>query len=123
MIRTVAPLVMAAWASASSVASLPCAFCTEHWDGVRPARARACCRYGASNSVYLAEETVSGRMTATLPLPSLARGFNVVMAEKVRFSELSEADGVAEEPELLPLLALVDEELLQAAAARHTASD
>jgi hypothetical protein len=59
-----------------------------------------------------------------LPLPSGARGFNVVMAEKVRFSELSETDGVAaEELELLPLLALVEAELLQAAAARHTASD
>jgi hypothetical protein len=47
------------------------------------------------------------------------------MAEKVRFSELIEIDGVAaEEPELLlPLLAVVDAELLQAAAARHTASD
>jgi hypothetical protein len=46
------------------------------------------------------------------------------MAEKVRVSELSETDGVAaEELELLPLLALEDEELLQAAAARHTASD
>jgi hypothetical protein len=46
------------------------------------------------------------------------------MAEKVRFSELSETDGVAiEELELLPLLALVEAELLQAAAARHTASD
>jgi len=46
------------------------------------------------------------------------------MAENVRFSELSETDGVAaEELELLPLLALVEAELLQAAAARHTASD
>jgi hypothetical protein len=48
----------------------------------------------------------------------------VVIAEKVRFSELTEMDGVApEELELLLLLALEDEELLQAAAARHTASD
>ncbi|HEX2819568.1 MAG TPA: hypothetical protein VHO07_05285 [Streptosporangiaceae bacterium] len=48
----------------------------------------------------------------------------MVIAEKVRFSELTEMDGVApEELELLLLLALEDEELLQAAAARHTASD
>jgi len=48
----------------------------------------------------------------------------VVMAEKVRFSEPIETVGViAEELELLLLLALVGEELLQAAAARHTASD
>jgi hypothetical protein len=48
------------------------------------------------------------------------------MAEKVRSSELSETAGVAAEElelELLPLLALVDEELLHAAAVRHTASD
>jgi hypothetical protein len=45
------------------------------------------------------------------------------MAEKVRFSELIETVGVAEELEVLLLLALVEAELLQAAAARHTASD
>jgi hypothetical protein len=46
------------------------------------------------------------------------------MAEKVRLSELIETVGViAEELELLLLLAVEDEELLQAAAARHTASD
>jgi hypothetical protein len=48
------------------------------------------------------------------------------MAEKVRFSELTEMDGVIpDELELLvlPLLAVEEEELLQAAAARHTASD
>ena len=48
----------------------------------------------------------------------------MVMAEKVRLSELIETVGViAEELELLLLLAVEDEELLQAAAARHTASD
>ena len=40
-------------------------------------------RYGASNSVYRAEETVSGRMAATLPLPRAARGFSAAIAEKV----------------------------------------
>jgi hypothetical protein len=46
------------------------------------------------------------------------------MAEKVRFSELIETVGVApEELAVLLLLTLGEEELLQAAAARHTASD
>jgi hypothetical protein len=45
------------------------------------------------------------------------------MAEKVRFSELTETVGVIAEELELVLLALVEEELLQAAAARHTASD
>jgi hypothetical protein len=75
--------------------------------------------------VYLAEETVSGRMAATLPLPSAARGFSADIAEKVRLSWASETDTEAPEPELA-----VDDELvlllvllLQAAAARHKASD
>ena len=37
MISTLAPLVMASCASVSSVASLPCAFCTENCDGDSPA--------------------------------------------------------------------------------------
>ena len=41
MIRTLAPLVMAAWASESSVASLPWAFWTENCEVDRPARASA----------------------------------------------------------------------------------
>jgi hypothetical protein len=55
----------------------------------------------------------------------VASGFSAVIAEKVRFSELIEIDGVAADAAgvLAPLLAVVDEELLQAAAARHTASD
>ena len=67
---------------------------------------------------------MSGRIAATFPLPIEARGFSVAIAEKVRFSELIETTGTAvDEPVLLPLLALVEAELLQAAAARHTASD
>ena len=37
MIRTLAPLVMAVWASDSSVESLPCAFCTVNCEDDRPA--------------------------------------------------------------------------------------
>src|ERR1700722_5035587 len=125
MIRTLAPLVMASWASESSVESLPCAFTTEYCEGVSPAVARAWDRYGASNSVYRAEDTVSGRMTATLPLPAAARGFSEAIALKVRSSWPTEIDGTVPaeleevEPELLDELP----ELLQAAAARHKARD
>jgi hypothetical protein len=67
-------------------------------------------------------------MAATLPLPSAASGFRAVIAEKVRVSELTEIDGTIAPEELeaeaeVPLPALVEEELLQAAAARHKASD
>ena len=75
--------------------------------------------------MYLAEVTVSGRMTATLPLPALASGLRDDMAEKVRLSELTDMDGTAPLELLLvpPVLVLEDVELLQAAAARHKASD
>src|SRR5580658_2407138 len=125
MIRTLAPLVMSSWASESSVASLPWAFTTEYCDGVSPAVARAWLRYGASNSVYRAEETVSGRMTPTLPLPRAARGFRSAIASKVRSSWPIEICGTApvELVELAVELADGLDELLQAAAARHRASD
>ena len=73
---------MSAWASVNWVEVLPCAFCTENCDEERPAVDRALDRYGASNSVYRADETVSGRMTPTLPLPLEASGFSCAMAEK-----------------------------------------
>src|ERR1700761_9337914 len=124
MIKMLAPLVMASCASESSVASLPCAFTTENCEVDRPARARAWDRYGASNSVYRAEVTVSGRMTATLPLPRPASGLSCDMADMVRLRALTEIDGTAAELELpLPVPALDDEELLQPAAARHKATD
>jgi hypothetical protein len=66
---------------------------------------------------------VSGRIAATFPLPIEASGFSVAIAEKVRLSELIEIDGTAVDEPVLLLLALVEAELLQAAAARHTASD
>jgi hypothetical protein len=79
--------------------------------------------------VYRAEETVSGRRTATLPLPVAASGFSVAIAEKLRSSWLSEIDTAGAELELL--VALDDDVLgvllllllLQAAAARHKATD
>ncbi len=107
------------------MASLPWAFCTVNCEDDRPASVRACVRYGASNSVYRAEETVSGRITATLPLPAAASGFSVDMAEKSRVSWTREIvtdvvllEALAEVVLLVLLLLL----LLQAAAARHKAT-
>src|SRR5260370_1624504 len=104
MTRTLAPLVMAVWASESSVASLPCAFCTVNWEDVRPAAISAWVRYGASNWTYRAEVTVSGRMTATLPLPAAARGFSADIAEKVLSNWVTEID--TDRAELLALAEL-----------------
>src|ERR1700722_9314884 len=70
MISTVAPLVMSDCAMLTCVASLPSAFCTVRFDDGSPAAANAAFRYGASNSAHRADDVVSGRMTATLPLPS-----------------------------------------------------
>ena len=73
---------------------------------------------------------MSGRMTATLPLPAAARGFSAVIAAKDRSNWVTEIVTVVDddEPEaealvLVLVLAVDEEELLQAAAARHKASD
>src|SRR5436305_920267 len=81
-----------AFTSDSSVASLPCAFCTLNCEDVRPAAVSAWVRYGASNWTYRAEVTVSGRMTATLPLPAEARGFRADIAVKLRSNWPTEID-------------------------------
>src|ERR1700728_2129305 len=80
---TLAPLVMADWASLNCVASLPSASSTVRSDEDRPASVNASLRYGASNSTYRVEETVSGRITVTLPLPAAATDFRSAMALKV----------------------------------------
>jgi hypothetical protein len=110
------------------VASLPCAFWTVNCEDDRPAAVSAWVRYGASNWTYRAEVTVSGRITATLPLPAEASGFRADIAEKVRSNWSTEIDTLAPDEELAllelpPLGGLEDEELPQAAAARHKASD
>ena len=79
---TVAPLVMAVWASLNWVASLPSAFCTLYCDVVSPAFGNDSFRYGASNSTYRVDDTVSGRITATLPLPLAARGLSFAIARE-----------------------------------------
>src|ERR1039457_2070332 len=103
MMSTLAPLVMSACAMLSSVASLPCAFWTENSEDDRPAVVRALVRYGASNSVYLAEETVSGRMTPTFPLPLAVIAFSPAIAEKSLVKELALIDGVELEVEPVQL--------------------
>src|ERR1700733_2070515 len=114
---TVAPLVMSVWASLNWVASLPSAFCTTYCDDLSPAFWKDSFRYGASNSTYRVDDTVSGRITATLPLPLAARGLSVAMAENVLSIWLSESCGTA----ALLLLLLPEEpldELPQAATTR-----
>jgi hypothetical protein len=77
--------------------------------------------------VYRAEETVSGKMTATLPLPAAVSGFSTDIADRVRSNWATEIDTVAPLELGLLLLPLEGEEeellLLQAAAARHKATD
>src|ERR1700759_1862214 len=89
---------MSSWASVNWVESLPWAFCTENCDEVRPAVVSALDRYGASNSVYRADETVSGRITPMLPLPLDASGFSDAIAEKSRVKDDVEMLGTLAEP-------------------------
>ena len=119
---TVAPEVMADWASVSWVVSLPWAFWTVKSEVLSPAVVNARVRYGASNSVYRADETVSGRMTATLPLPSAARPVRPFMAVKVLVKEVVERVLGVLAP--LVVVVVVDDELLelQAAASRPPTS-
>ena len=94
----------------------------------RPAAVSAWVRYGASNWTYRAEVTVSGRRTATLPLPAVVSGFRVDIAARPRVNWATEMVTVVPAVErglllLPPLGGLEDEELLHAAAARHRATD
>src|SRR6266568_148433 len=75
---TLAPLVMADCASDSCVASEPSAFSMRKSELVSPAAVNACFRYGASNSTYLVDDVVSGRITATEPLPAAATDLSCV---------------------------------------------
>src|SRR5215831_5024314 len=65
MMRTLAPRLMSAVASFSSVASLPCALSIRNCDWVYPASAKASFRYGASKLTYRVDDVVSGRITPT----------------------------------------------------------
>src|SRR5215472_6990536 len=68
MIRTLAPRLMSAVASFSSVASLPCALSIRYCAWVYPASAKASFRYGASKFTYRVDDVVSGRITPTCRL-------------------------------------------------------
>ena len=61
--------------------------------------------------MYRAEDTVSGRITATLPFPAEATLWRPVMAEKSLVNDVTES-----EPEPLPpdpeVVVVVDDELL-----------
>src|SRR5215475_15728825 len=66
--RTLAPRLMSAVASFSSVWSLPCALSIRYCAWVYPASAKAAFRYGASKLTYRVDDVVSGRITPTCRL-------------------------------------------------------
>src|SRR5580658_9156238 len=68
IMRTLAPRLMSAVASSSSVASLPCALSIRYCAWVYPASAEASFRYGWSKSTYRVDDVVSGRITPTCRL-------------------------------------------------------
>src|SRR5215471_11051323 len=68
MMRTLAPRLMSAVASFSSVASLPCALSIRYCAWVYPASAKAALRYGAPKSTYRVDDVVSGMITPTCRL-------------------------------------------------------
>ena len=59
-----------------------------------PAIANADFKYGASNSVYRVELTVSGRITAMVPLPLATTLFKYFMVDILVLKVLSETVGV-----------------------------
>src|SRR5271165_6780346 len=65
MMRILAPRLMSAVASFSSVASLPCALSIRYCAWVYPASANASFRYGWSKSTHRTDDVVSGRITPT----------------------------------------------------------
>jgi hypothetical protein len=81
IMSTLAPAVISDWASVTNVESLPCAFWTMTCFDERPASFSAFARYGASKAVQRVDDTVSGRITATEPVPLAASGFRAFIAE------------------------------------------
>src|SRR5580704_6517401 len=78
---------MSAWASASSVASLPCALSILNSDELYPAIWKAFVRYGRSELTQRVDEVVSGMSTPTRPLPAACRSFSVAIAAKLTSNE------------------------------------
>src|SRR5215470_8186462 len=112
MIRTLAPRLMSAVASFSSVASLPCALSIRYCAWVYPASAKASFRYGASKLTYRVDDVVSGRITPTCRLlaPLVANwvsGLNCdIVGPMFTVKELMLTFGIV----LEPLAAGVDED-------------
>ena len=82
---------MADWAMLSCVASLPSAFSMVKSDAGQPGGGEGRFRYGASNSTYRVEDTVSGRITVTPPLPAAATDFSCAIAENELSRSLTES--------------------------------
>src|SRR5215469_12188580 len=66
-----------------------------------PASVIALARYGRSNCSYRIEDTVSGRMAATLPEPCEARTLIVAMVEKSSLKSVYLSFGTCDEMGLL----------------------
>src|ERR1700730_16982467 len=74
---------MSAWASASSVASLPCALSILNSDALYPAIWKPFVKYGKSELTHRVDEVVSGMITPTRPLPAACKSFSVAMAARL----------------------------------------
>src|SRR5215471_19761181 len=110
MMRTLAPRLMSAVASFSSVASLPCALSIRYCAWVYPASAKASFRYGASKFTYRVDDVVSGRITPTCRLlaPLVANAVSglslAIVDEMSTVKELMlSPDGIVLEPAVVPL--------------------
>src|SRR5580658_3182844 len=126
MMRTLAPRLMSAVASSSSVASLPCALSIRYCAWVYPASAKASFRYGWSKSTYRVDDVVSGRITPTCRLSAplvanSASGLNFDIVESMltlKVLMLSPAGIVFEPLDVEPDEPDEPEELQPAAAVR-----
>src|SRR5215831_12390125 len=103
-IRILAPRLMSAVASFSSVASLPCALSMRYCAVVYPAAVKACFKYGASKSTYRVDDVVSGRITPTCRLlaplvPAAASALNMdIVGAMLTVKESMLTDGTVAEP-------------------------
>src|SRR5580692_5181345 len=108
-IRTLAPRLMSAVASLSSVASLPWALSILNCVLVYPASVKASFRYGASKSTYRVDDVVSGRITPTCRLDA------PLVAAAVSGLSVDIADATSTVKELVPSPAGIAAEPLAAA--------
>src|SRR5215472_3156159 len=119
--RTLAPRLMSAVASFSSVWSLPCALSIRYCAWVYPASAKAAFRYGASKLTYRVDDVVSGRITPTCRVvaPLVAKwvsGLNAaIVGPTLTVKELMVTCGIVFEP---LAAAVVDDDDEQPAAIR-----